>query len=146
MNLQSLFLSLRDNMDLPLSVRTPDGKLIPAHFHVTEVGVVAKNTKDCGGGQSSSASAYMQLWVANDFDHRLTAGRLLEIYMNAMNILVDTLDVVVEYQAGTICLYGLEYVAVDGGAVILQLSNLHTACAAPDKCGVEESCCGGGCC
>ena len=144
MNVKSLLSVLSQNLDLPLVLKTPDGKLVPQHFHVTEVGEITRNSRDCGGGQRSDVVAFMQVWVANDFDHRLGVQKLHDI-VKAGN-LSDSLEVFVEHQSGTIALYGIESVIVEGGAVTLQLGNLYTTCLAPDKCGVEESCCGGGCC
>ena len=45
----------------------PDGDQVPAHFHLTEVGHVAKNFIDCGGTIRKTESSVLQLWV-NDGD------------------------------------------------------------------------------
>ena len=57
----------------------PNGKLIPSHFHVTEIGQVDKTYIDCGGVVRSESKVSFQLWEADDFDHRLTSKRLLDI-------------------------------------------------------------------
>src|SRR5882762_202956 len=57
----------------------PDGKPIPAHFHITEVGHVAKKFVDCGGTFRERETCVLQTWVADDFEHRLAAGRFADI-------------------------------------------------------------------
>ena len=58
----------------------PDGDRVPAHFHLTEVGHVAKNFIDCGGTIRKTESCVLQLWVNDrDADHRLNAGKMARI-------------------------------------------------------------------
>ena len=109
-----------------------NGNLVPEHFHVTEVGMVTKDFIDCGGTVRREKVANFQLWDANDFEHRLKAGKLLDIISLSEKILgMEDLEIEVEYQADTIGKYDLEY---DGKSFIL-LSK-KTACLAMDKCGV----------
>jgi hypothetical protein len=56
-----------------------DYQMIPAHFHITEVGVVTKDFIDCGGTIRQEKTATFQLWVADDTDHRLKPQKLLDI-------------------------------------------------------------------
>ena len=53
----------------------PNGKSIPAHYHITEVGHVKKDFIDCGGTKRSVSACVLQAWIAgNDEDHRLNTG------------------------------------------------------------------------
>ena len=109
-----------------------NGNVVPEHFHVTEVGIITKDFIDCGGTVRREKVANFQLWDANDFEHRLKAGKLLDIISLSEKILgMEDLEIEVEYQSETIGKYDLEY---DGKSFIL-LSK-KTACLAMDKCGV----------
>ena len=109
-----------------------NGNLVPEHFHVTEVGMVTKDFIDCGGTVRHEKVANFQLWDANDFEHRLKAGKLLDIISLSEKILgMEDLEIEVEYQADTIGKYDLEY---DGKSFML--ISKKTACLAMDKCGV----------
>lgn len=135
----------------------PDGKSVPAHFHITEMGLVLKNYVDCGGKMRNERSATFQLWVAGDTDHRLTAQKFLGIIAIADGLYgIQDLEVQVEYQQETIGVFDLNY---NGEKFILQ--SKQTACLAEDACGIpamkqklelsdlsSKSCCtpGGGCC
>ncbi len=131
----------------------PDGKAIPAHFHITEIGMVTKNFIDCGGKIREEKVASLQLWEANDFDHRLSTEKLAGIITLAESKLgMEDLEIEVEYQAGTIGKFGLEF--KDGNFL---LTNKQTACLALEDCGLptvvtnlvqaNNGCTpGGGCC
>lgn len=111
-----------------------NGTLVPEHFHVTEVGMITKDFIDCGGTVRHEKVANFQLWDANDFEHRLKAGKLLNIISLSEQVLgMEDLEIEVEYQAETIGKYDLEY---DGANFLLISKN--TACLAMDKCGVPE--------
>ncbi len=76
----------------------PDHQSVPAHFHVTEVGRIDKAFIDCGGTPRTTASCQLQLWTADDINHRLTTGKLAKIIDLAQSILKDDdLPVEVEY-------------------------------------------------
>jgi hypothetical protein len=138
MNLKQLLSHLAANFLLPVSIRLPDGSMVPPHFHITEVGVVAKNSKDCGGENMSSAKAYMQIWVANDVEHRLLCKKFFDIIGKCVNqIIVDTMEVDFEYQNGTINTFKLDGLSVESDTIVLILGNYYTACMSPDKCGIE---------
>lgn len=136
----------------------PDGTMVPSHFHVTEVGAITKNFIDCGGVVREEKKANFQLWEANDFDHRLSASKLLGIIVLAEKTLaLADEEVEVEYQGSTIGKYGLDF---DGKNFVLTATK--TDCLAKDNCGIpaekmklnlvdlgtkEASCCApGGCC
>lgn len=118
-----------------LSFQLPNGQLVPAHFHVTEVGVVNKKYIDCGGTFRDEAKVNLQLWEANDYDHRLHPEKFLAIIKLAEEQLgIGNAPVEVEYQGETIEVYDLAFEENQ-----LQLVSKFTNCLAPDKCGVEES-------
>jgi hypothetical protein len=134
-----------------VNFRLPNGTRIPAHFHVTEIGLIDRHFIDCGGTQRHDKKANFQLWVAGDHDHRLAPQKLLRILDISAPILgTDDLEIEVEYQQTTIGKFGL---AFDGTDFILTVT--QTACLAQDACGIPDeklpkaagACApGGGCC
>lgn len=105
---------------------------VPEHFHVTEVGVISKHFIDCGGVVRKEKVANFQLWDANDFDHRLKPGKLLNIIkLSEEKLGMEDLEIEVEYQSDTIGKYDLGF---DGENFIL-LSK-QTDCLARENCGV----------
>jgi Family of unknown function (DUF6428) len=77
----------------------------------------------------------LQTWVADDYDHRLTAGTLAKILAKADSILgSDDLDVDVEHDVGFVTQFTLEGVEPNGSEIILSLRGKHTACLAPELC------------
>lgn len=112
--------------------RLPDNSYVPAHFHVTEVGLVTKHFIDCGGTERNETAINFQLWQAEDYDHRLAPEKLLHILRLSEKIIgTADLDIEVEYQQTTIGKFGLEY---DGNDFLLTAK--HTACLAQDACGI----------
>lgn len=115
-----------------VNFKLEDGTTVPEHFHVTEIGSVSKNFIDCGGVVRKEEKANFQLWDANDFEHRLKPGKLLNIINLSEKILgLKDLEIEVEYQSKTIGKYSL---AFDGEDFVL--INMQTACLANDACGV----------
>lgn len=138
----------------------PDGKRVPEHFHVTEVGLVTKHFIDCGGTVRNEKNISFQLWEANDTDHRLAPQKLSKIiHLSEQTLHLGDAEVEVEYQQGTIGRFGLSF---NGNHFVLL--NKETACLASDKCGIppekmkvsladlgtnnQTACCtpGSGCC
>lgn len=141
-----------------LNFELPNGKLVPKHFHVTEVGQIIKNFIDCGGTVRQEKVVSFQLWEAGDFDHRLAPKKLNDIItLSEKTLGIEDAEIEVEYQSDTIGKYGLEFNGVN-----FLLTGKNTACLASDKCGTNEkrkvslselqntgkACCtpGGGCC
>jgi hypothetical protein len=146
MNVQELVPILEFNSDATLRFQLPTGEFIPNHFHVTEIGRVEKNFIDCGGTRRQSVACMLQTWTANDFDHRLTAGKLAKIFKLAAAVLKATdLPVEVEYGPAVAGQYVLDKAEVTGAALHLVLAGKQTDCLAKDKSGVE-GCCGPDCC
>jgi hypothetical protein len=147
-----LLTTLRNHTDHQLRFLLPDGGLIPAHAHITEVGRVDKTFLDCGGTARRASSLCLQTWVADDEDHRLTAGKLADIIDRAAPILGnDDLEAEIEYENAFISQFPIESAAPRDGAIIFTLSTKHTDCLAKDIClpmpQKNSSCCtGSGCC
>lgn len=112
--------------------RLEDGKYVPEHFHVTEVGIIDKKFIDCGGIIRHEQAVNFQLWDANDYEHRLKPGKLLNIIsLSELKLGIGDFDIEVEYQNTTIGKYELGF---DGREFILK--NKTTACLAQDACGM----------
>jgi hypothetical protein len=121
----------------------PDKSFVPAHYHITEVGRVQKDFIDCGGTVRSATSCLLQIWVADDTDHRLETTKLATIMEIATAVLQrDDLPVEVEYETGAISQYPVGGFEVTPAGLLFYLGTKHTACLAPEKCGVG----GSGCC
>ena len=115
-----------------VNFKLENGNPVPEHFHVTEVGIITKNFIDCGGTVRHEKVANFQLWDADDYEHRLKAGKLLHIISLSEKVLgMEDLEIEVEYQSDTIGKYDLGY---DRENFLLLAKK--TACLAMDKCGV----------
>ena len=135
MKLTELKAGLARHPDLNLRFILPNGAMVPAHAHVTEVARIDKRFVDCGGTERTDALCRLQTWVADDLHHRLNAGRLLGILGKAAPVLLsDDLDVDIEHEAEFISQFPLDSVDVDGGELVLRLGRRHAACLAEDKC------------
>ena len=118
-----------------INFRLPTGEHLPAHFHVTEVGLVSKNFIDCGGVERKETVANFQLWEAGDYDHRLAPQKFLHILNLSERILgSEDLDIEVEYQQATIGKFGLTFDGTD-----FVLTPKQTACLAQDACGIPDA-------
>jgi len=163
MNITELKSALAAHAGLTVQLTLPDGRAVPAHYHVTEVGHVAKRFVDCGGTFRTSETCVLQVHFgsAQDDGHRLTAAKLAHILELAKPILPsDGLSVEVEYEDEAISQFPLAGIAVGAGSLVLQLGEKHTDCLAKEKCGIatdddedrdNAGCCagaaaGGACC
>src|SRR5436190_117460 len=105
MNLTELKAGLHARPELNVTIALPDGGRIPAHYHITEVGHVAKRFVDCGGTVRNSETCVLQTYFGSSKDdgHRLTAGKLAHILDLASPLLPsDDVPVEVEYEDGVI--------------------------------------------
>ncbi|PHI21897.1 hypothetical protein CEQ90_01005 [Lewinellaceae bacterium SD302] len=137
-----------------ISFTLPDGKRVPAHYHVTEVGEINKRFIDCGGTLREETVVSLQLWSSFDYNHRLHPEKLSQIIdLSREKLNIGNHEIEVEYQGDTIGKYGLE-VGPDGN---FKLTTKTTACLALEECGIpvvatadkaiKGSCTpGGGCC
>lgn len=130
MTINEVISILKDSKEIAFQL--PDGNLVPAHFHVTEVGKVAKDFIDCGGKRRLEEKVNFQLWEENDYDHRLHPEKLIHIIELSQKTLgFGDLEIEVEYQGETIGKYGLDY---NGNSFLL--TSTKTACLAKDNCGI----------
>jgi hypothetical protein len=121
----------------------PDKSFVPAHYHITEVGKVRKDFIDCGGTVRSTTSCLLQMWVADDVDHRLETTKLASIMRIARPLLESAdLPMEVEYEQGVISQFPIGGMELTPSGLLFYLGTKHTACLAPEKCGVD----GTGCC
>lgn len=151
MTLDAFLAVLADNPAAAIHLMLPDGDFVPDHFHVTEVGRVQKDFIDCGGTVRSSAACVLQVWVADDTDHRLDTTKLAGIVRLAAPLLkAADLPVEVEYEDGRVSQFPVSAAEVTPAGVLLHLGTKHTACLAPDRCGVGPAgtpgCAASGCC
>jgi hypothetical protein len=113
----------------------PNGETVPAHAHVTEVARIDKRYIDCGGTLRHDSHCRLQTWISDDIDHRLTAGKLAKILQMAAPILgSDDLEVDIEHEVGFISQFPLASVTLLNGEFILNLTQIHAACFAIEKC------------
>ncbi len=142
-----------------INIQQPNAEFVPAHFHITEVGLITKNFIDCGGDVHTEKLANLQIWVADDLQHRLEPNGLLKIIELSNKVLGnEDLEIEVEYQSETIGKYNL-----DKQGANFVLVPKQTDCLAKIKCNIpqpkqkvkmgefvtaSEGCCtpGGGCC
>ena len=145
MKLKDLKATLALHPDALPRFTLPDGDQIPAHFHITEVGHVAKRFIDCGGKlHDRKDTCLLQTWVADDYEHRLTAGRFARILQLGDLVLPhDDLEVEVEYDCCVVAQYPIASAEFTGEHIELQLGEKHTACLARKRSRTEET---AGCC
>lgn len=142
---------------LPLFI-LPDGDRIPAHFHITEVGHVAKRFIDCGGTlHDTTDTCLLQTYVADDVEHRLNAGTFAKILQLGDQVLPhDDLEVEVEYDCCVVAQYPIATAEFSSNRIEIWLGEKHTDCLAKEKCGIDGEGCApargakaavaGGCC
>jgi len=143
MTLQELKDCLQQRPDLSLAIALPDGRRLPAHYHVTEVGHVVKKFVDCGGTHRVTEACVLQAFVGSlkDDGHRLTAGKLVQILGFGDSFLpAGVLPVEVEYEDGMVSQFPVTGVGLVGDVLTLQLGLKHTDCLAKEKCGIDEGC------
>ena len=142
MNVKEFRHALNSHPNAMMHWMLPDKSFIPAHYHITEVGKVQKDFIDCGGTVRSSQACVLQVWVANDVDHRLETTKLASIMRVAGPLLQsDELPVEVEYEEGVISQYPIGGMEVTPSGLLVYLGTKHTACLAPEKCGVDGTGC-----
>jgi hypothetical protein len=142
MKLNDLKATLALHPDARPRFTLPDGDQIPAHFHITEVGHVTKRFIDCGGKlHDRKDTCLLQTWVADDYDHRLTAGRFAKILQLGDKVLPhDDLEVEVEYDCCVVAQYPIASAELRGEHIEIQLGEKRTACLARER--DASACCG----
>lgn len=151
MTVSELKAELANHPDQRITIDLPDGDSVPPHFHVTEVAFSKKDFIDCGGTIRHEGKCLLQIWVADDIDHRVNTTTLTKILVHGAPVLpTDALPVEIEY-----CLPGLTHLSLEKivpakDGVHLKLAHKATDCLAKDVCGIpanSETCTpGSGCC
>jgi hypothetical protein len=137
MTLSELKQLLAEHSELFFRIALPDGAAVPASFHVTEVGWVQKTFLDCGGTLRESTVCQLQVWVGEDYEHRVETGKMAAILKKAQAYLPDeSVPVEVEYEDQVISQYTIEGHELTSEAVVLKLTHKHTECLAPELCGL----------
>jgi hypothetical protein len=155
MKLNELKSLLRQERGKHFRLQLPNGSPVPVSFHVTEVARVQKNFIDCGGVTREAVTCQLQVWVGEDFNHRIEAEKAAKILEKARSILPDdAVPVEIEYEDEVISQYTIEGHESRADSVVLKLAAKHTDCLAKELCGVptpagaeeETACCNPGCC
>ncbi|RMG83018.1 MAG: hypothetical protein D6707_01785, partial [Bacteroidetes bacterium] len=111
---------------------------------------------DCGGTVRTDNKVSIQIWEAEDYNHRLSPEKLLRIIEIAENQLgIPDEEIEIEYQG----VFTIEHYSPDFDGEKFILVPLQTDCLAKGKCGIPEkpkaklseiqnACCapGSGCC
>ena len=129
--------ALAGNPGTTMQFMLPDHSFIPPHFHITEVGRVQKDFIDCGGTSRALTTCLLQVLVANDTDHRLNTTKLAGIFNFGNKLFTsDDIPVEVEYEQDAISQFPLADIEITPAGLLFVLGSKHTACLAPDKCGI----------
>ncbi len=132
---------------LGLRFRLPTGGLTPIHLHLTEVARVEKRFIDCGGTVRTDVSARLQLWTADDTDHRVGCAKALQILDRGADLVGSTaLPMEVEYDFPLLTLFPVVGSVVEGNERIFLLEAKKADCLAPDVCLPKACKPGRGCC
>ena len=140
-------LSKQTNMVGDLLFKLKDGTIIPPYFHITEMGLKSKHFVDCGGTVRTEVNISFQIWTADDFHHRLTPTKLMELITKNEGLFNHPeVEVEIEYQTTTLGSYHLGIDPTNELTYILIPK--QTNCLAPDKCITSPTVkqCGPSCC
>jgi hypothetical protein len=128
MKLSELKSLLAEHSDRFFRIRLPDGGAVPVSFHVTEVGQMRETT-----------TCQLQVWVGDDYEHRIETGKMASILDKARSILPDdSVPVEIEYEDRVISQYTISSHELSDDSVVLILANKHTECLAPELCGLPS--------
>ncbi len=147
MKVRSLQESLVRHGEKHVRFMLPEGRLIPAGFHLTEVSHVRVKSIDCGGTVRSREACLLQLWVpATDRSHRLSAEKFAGILERAGKVIPSRdLEVQIEYEAPVISQYTVESIETDRDEIRFGLGWKHTDCLARGICEAGATTSEGGC-
>ena len=131
----------------------PTTTLPSPHVHVTEVARLDKKFVDCGGTLRTESSCRLQVYQADDTEHRITAAKFAQILAKGAGVLGTTaLSVEVEAEAPYLATFPIVATRLEEKQIVLSLGMRHTACLAEDVCFPanlqNKSACtpGSGCC
>jgi hypothetical protein len=131
----------------------PTTSLLTPHVHLTEVARIDKKFVDCGGTLRTDSSCRLQVYQADDTEHRITAAKFAQILAKGAGVLGSTnLPVEVEVEAPYLSVFPVIATRLEEKQVVISLGIRHTACLAEDVCFPvnlqNKSACapGSGCC
>jgi len=135
MNLPRFLELLQAHPNKGITLALPNGTTAPAHFHITEVGHLTRSFLDCGGKKHRLETCLLQVWVAQDYNHRIQAGKLAKIVALASDLFED-LDVPVEFEheAPVLTQLPVESFEVESDTLVFHLAHKATDCLAKDIC------------
>jgi hypothetical protein len=134
----------------------PDGRQIPIHFHLTDVGSVFRHFIDCGGQTRDESYVQIQLWLGKDTHHRLN-GETMSKIIKQSSVVLDKLpnlqssSIVVEYKEELTSQYQISEMEIRSNVIKFYLKMIETQCLAAIRYEQEKnstSCCNkhSGCC
>jgi hypothetical protein len=113
----------------------PTSTLLSPHVHVTEVARIDKKFVDCGGTLRTDSSCRLQIYQADDTEHRITAAKFAQILAKGAGVLASlNLAVEVEVEAPYLSVFPIVGQRLDDKQIVLSLGIRHTACLAEDVC------------
>jgi len=131
----------------------PTTSQLSPHVHVTEVARIDKKFVDCGGTLRTDSSCRLQIYQADDTEHRITAAKFAQILAKGAGVLGSSaLPVEVEAEAPYLSIFPVIATRLEEKQIVLSLGMRHTACLAEDVCFPanlqNKSACapGSGCC
>ncbi len=147
MSLSFFRAALTRHPGLGLRFRLPTGSLSPVHAHLTEVARVEKRFIDCGGTIRTQVSARLQVWAADDTDHRVDCAKALQVLGRGAHLLEsDDLPLEVEQDFPLLTVFPVLGSTVEEGQLVFLLGATKADCLAPEFC-VPSTCKpGSGCC
>jgi len=103
-----------------------DNEEIPKNFYITEIGKENRVFVDCSTTKRKTEKCVLQLWVANDLEHRVDSNKLLKIINLGEHLFEhDIPDVYIEYAASQ---YSISHYELYDNTIEFHLT---------DKCGVN---------
>lgn len=132
---RSEFIKQLEQLEGSIKLSTPNNGVVPPHFHITEAGLMTKHFIDCGGTIREEKCLLLQVWVANDVDHRLSPSKLKGIIEKSAPLTGhEDLEVQIEYQTETVGRYDIQ-ASIDG----FQLQIIKSDCLAKELCGIPKA-------
>lgn len=126
---------LKSHPNHGIALTLPDQTVVPSHFHITEVAAISKTFLDCGGKQHSENSCVLQVWIAEDHDHRIKAGKLVTILTKACDLFdSDEIPVEFEHEAPVLTRLPIETHLVNKEMITFALHLKESDCLAKDIC------------
>lgn len=153
LTLQQVVDALRQADGRIVRFELPTATLLSPHVHVTEVARIDKKLVDCGGTLRTESSCRLQIYQADDTEHRITAAKLAQILAKGAGVLGSTsLPVEAEAEAPYLAAFPVVAARLEDKQVVLSFGVRHAACLAEDVCFPanlhNKSACapGSGCC